>query len=305
MLAKRDLGSRVIVRRRVTVDGNARFTDLLGELIELDETHLTVETVRGPVRVPLDEVHRAKRVPDVAGLERASAESLPAPTAEQVGDWLLRAAEGFTGRANSAVPLGNPGVPFPDAVDAVIDFYRRQGLPPQMNVPLPLGRPVARRLEDRGWARYGPDVLVQVIDVPDLIAATQPFDKCTLSSHPSQDALSMLAGRRGALPGAALHVLTAVERVRFFECREGGELLAMARGTVTRRWLNLSFIDVAPHARRRGLARAAVGALARWGQLKGANRAYLQVQEDNTAARALYDSLGFTPHHSYARYRLR
>jgi ribosomal protein S18 acetylase RimI-like enzyme len=45
-----------------------------------------------------------------------------------------------------------------------------------------------------------------------------------------------------------------------------------------------------------------MGALARWGAQAGARRAYLQVQDDNAAALALYDLMGFEPHHFYTRY---
>jgi RimJ/RimL family protein N-acetyltransferase len=56
---------------------------------------------------------------------------------------------------------------------------------------------------------------------------------------------------------------------------------------------------VAPTARRQGLARGVVAALAGWAGQLGAHRAYLQVEERNTAATALYAGLGFTTHHSY------
>ncbi len=300
MLANRDLGSRVVVRRRV----GARFTDILGELTELSETHLTVVTPRGEIRVPLDEVHRGKRVPDPAGLERAAAEAMPAPVVRWLGDWQLRAAEGFTGRANTVLPLGDPGVPFSEAIEAVTAFYDEQGLPAAFDVPLPLGRPVARALAHLGWAPGG-TVLVRVIDLPELIAATPPGREFTFADRPSDQMLEMIKGRRGDLPAAAAHVLTAVPTVAFCGYTEEKVLLAMARGTVTRRWLGLTFIETAPSARRRGLARQAIGALARWAQERGATRAFLQVSEENTAALALYDSLGFAAHHWYTRYTRR
>jgi N-acetylglutamate synthase len=302
VLAKRDLGSRVVVRRRV----GSLFTDLLGELSELSDSHLTVVTVKGPVRVPLDEVHRAKRVPDIAGLERAAAEAMPALHTERLGDWLLRASEGFTGRANSVLPLGDPGVPISRALGTIIDFYRRHDLPPQADVPLPLGRPVARVLQDRGW-RPVAGVLVMAIDLPDLLAATPAEPSFEHFPAPTPEMLTMIAGRRGPLTPAAHHVLTQVPKIVFCGYHERGTLLAMARGTVTgtaQRWLGLFHIETAPQARRRGLARAAVGALARWGEGEGARRAYLQVQDDNHPAVSLYRSLGFAEHHTYTRYRL-
>lgn len=295
-LKQSDLGWRVVVRRRV----GARFTDLLGELIELGETHLTVRTINGDVRVPLEEVHRAKRIPDPAGLERAAALAMPALEQESLGDWRLRAAQGFTGRANSVLPLGSPGVPLALALSRVVDFYATRGLPPQIDVPLPLCRPLARFLSDHAWAPIC-RVLVQVIDLTDLITATPPGEGFSLADRPSPGALEMIKGRRGGLPPSAMHVLCGVPVVTFAE--RGSPPLAIARGTVTERWLGLTFVETATEARRQGLAREAIGALARWGLAQGAQRAFLQVQDDNTAALALYASLGFTTSHNYTRFR--
>lgn len=297
MLAKRDVGSRVVVRRRV----GRYFTDLLGELSELTDSHLTITTLSGAVRVPLDEVHRAKRVPDIAGLERAAAEAMPALHTARLGDWLMRASDGYTGRANSVLPLGDPGMPFSEALAEVAEFYARHQLPPLFDVPLPLGRPVARALADHG---YGPLVSVNIMamDLPDLLQATPDGSQFEHSAVPTPAMLAMISGRRGTLPSAAHHVLTRVPVITFIGHSPQGELLAMARGTVTNHWLGIFHVETAPGARRQGLARAAVGSLARWADTHGARRAYLQVQEDNTAAIALYQSLGFKLHHTYTRY---
>ena len=44
-------------------------------------------------------------------LERVAAAHWRGTEEEWLGEWLLRAADGFTGRANSALPLGDPGRP--------------------------------------------------------------------------------------------------------------------------------------------------------------------------------------------------
>ena len=46
--------------------------------------------------------------PRVTDLERAAALHWQAPETESLGEWLLRAAAGFTGRANSALPAATP-----------------------------------------------------------------------------------------------------------------------------------------------------------------------------------------------------
>ena len=94
--------------------------------------------------------------PRVEDLERASALHWQAPETELLGDWQLRAAAGFTGRANSALPLGHPGLPLPlplpEAVATVEDWYRRRDLPPMIVLPQGAGPyPLPAYLAERSW----------------------------------------------------------------------------------------------------------------------------------------------------------
>jgi GNAT superfamily N-acetyltransferase len=300
----------VVVRRVVgTRDGRPLFSDTLGRLTEYTDTHLTVEGERGAVRVPLAEVHRGKRVPDrrrpsgreVVALELAADQAWPAPTTGRLGEWRLRSAEGWTGRANSALPVGDPGLPLDQAIDAVVAWYAERGAPPMINVPLPYATRLDAALAARAWP-HRPKTLVQTADVADLAAAAPDgqLPPVRLSPVPSPAWLAIAAGRKGGLPAAARHILTAVRRLRFAEVyADTGELLAIARGAVTADWFGVSLVEVVPAARRRGLARHAVRALARWAAEAGATRAYLQVEERNEAAVALYERLGFGTHHHY------
>ena len=52
----------------------------------------------------------------IAELEAVAAQGWRAPEEAPLGGWLLRAAEGFTGRANSALAVGDPGLPLADAL---------------------------------------------------------------------------------------------------------------------------------------------------------------------------------------------
>ncbi|TDB72638.1 GNAT family N-acetyltransferase [Micromonospora sp. KC723] len=312
MLRQQDVGHRIVVRRVVGERaGRPLFSDALGELVELTGTHLTLATVQGRLRVPLTEVHRAKRVPAtrrptaaaVIELELAADESWPAAVRGRLGDWLLRSAEGWSGRANSALPVGDPDRPLPEAVDAVLRWYADLGQPAMVNTPLPLATPVGTELDARGWGAR-PLVLVQTASLaalPPAPPATADVPRVELATAPSEDWLGIAASRKGGLPDSARHVLTAVDRVRFAQVHAGGTLLATGRGTVAGqgRWLGLSLIEVVPEARRRGLARRVIGALADWGRAEGATRAFLQVEQRNTAAVALYRELGFTTHHTY------
>ncbi|RAO02779.1 GNAT family N-acetyltransferase [Micromonospora noduli] len=316
MLRQQDVGHRIVVRRIVGIrEGRPLFSDALGELVELSETHLTLATAQGPLRVPVAQVHRAKRVPPtrrptaaaVVALERAADEAWPAPTRGRLGDWLLRSAEGWTGRANSALPIGDPDRPLAAAVDAVERWYAERGQPALINTPLPLAAPVGAELDARGWGTR-PPTLVQTAPLP-LPASTPASGQADgwggavveLATAPSDEWLGIAAGRKGGLPDAARHVLTAVDQVRFAHVYADGALVAVGRGTVTGqgRWLGLSLIEVLPAARRQGLARRVIHELTSWGVSGGATHAFLQVEQRNTAAVALYQRLGLVTHHTY------
>ncbi|WP_433529809.1 GNAT family N-acetyltransferase [Micromonospora sp. CA-263727] len=333
MLREQDVGHRIVVRRVVgSRGGRPVYSDALGELVELTDTHLTLTTRQGRLRVPMTEVHRAKRVPParrptaaaVVELELAADEAWPAPTRARLGDWLLRAADGWTGRANSALPVGDPDRPLPSALDAVERWYADRGQPALVNTPLPLAAPVGAELDLRGWGSR-PLVLVQTAPLATLTGARpEPPSLGTgperagaggsgpgagstaglvveLAAAPSADWLAVAAGRKGGLPETARHVLTAVDRVRFAHVYADGRLVAVGRGTVTGRgrWLGLCLIEVLPAARRQGLAARLIRALADWAAGHGATDVFLQVEQDNVPAVTLYRKLGFTTHHTY------
>lgn len=312
MLRQQDVGHRVVVRRIVGATGERTlFTDALGELVDLTETDLTLATAKGTLRVPLAEVHRAKRVPparravaaDVISLELAADEAWPAPVRARLGGWILRAADNWTGRANSALAVGDPDRALPEAIDAVVRWYAERGQRPLINAPMPLAAPVNAALDERGWSTR-PLTLVQTAPLAPLLAAPARGDlpPVDLADSASEQWYAMVAEHKGALPGTALRVLNGVPEKVFAHVRDAdGGLLAVARGAVTGkdRWLGISLLQTAPAARRQGLGAHVVRALARWAAQRGAARAYLQVEERNAAAVALYGRLGFTTHHTY------
>ncbi|MEN3307715.1 MAG: N-acetylglutamate synthase [Micromonosporaceae bacterium] len=313
MLGPQDLGQRVVVRRIVGIRGDRPvFSDALGHLVAIDEMQVTVQTRSGLVRVPRTEIVRAKRVParrrpagaDIAALERAAALAWPAPDTASLGEWLLRAADGWTGRGNSALPLGDPGRSLSAAIDEVQMWYASRGLPARINVPLPLAAQVDAALDERGWDR-SPTTLVQAAPLAAVLAGDGGPDlpPVALAAAPAPDWLAMVADRKNGLPPAAVHLLTAPPLVTFAAVRApDGTLLAAARGAVTLHRLHLGLVEVAPPARRRGLARHVVRALAAWAAGLGeaaAHTAYLQVPEQNQPAVALYARLGFGTHHTY------
>ncbi len=306
MIGPHDIGHRVVVRRTAGQrDGRPVYTDVLGTLTDFAD-EATVQTRAGEVRVPVGQIVAAKRIPpptrpagaDIAALEWTANAAWPAPHTARLGDWLLRSAGGWTGRANSVLPLGDPGLPLDAALAEIVAWYAGFDLPARINTPLPLRIDLDRALDERGWARSR-RTLVQAIDL-DRLPPAEAADRVALEPQPSPAWLAMMAGVKGELPAVAADILTGPEQVRFATIAgPDGALLAIGRGVAGDGHLHLALIQVAGHARRQGLARQVIGALAGWAGTLGAHRAYLQVEEVNTAATTLYGSLGFTTHHSY------
>ena len=305
MLGDNDVGHRVVVRRVVGVRaGRPVQSDALGELIAVGETQFTVRTAAGDVAIDRATVTAARRVGPrrarsaTERLELIAAAGWPALETATLGDWLLRASEGWTGRGNSALAVGDPGRPVADAVDAVTEWYGARGLRPAIAVPLPLGGRVQPELDRRGWATVTP-TLVQTAAMDQLGGRFPSSPDVVLHREPTPEWFAGVGGRKGGLPPAAREILTGVPVARYAAGYADGVLIATARGVVTDGWLGISLVGVEPAHRRRGWAARVTSALAAWAAAAGVERAYLQVEKENSAAVRLYEGLGFRTAHEY------
>ncbi len=305
------VGRRVIVRRVVGErDGRPQFSDVIGDLESADDK-LQVRRADGTtVAVDPDSVHRIKPLParraDALELEEIAAAGWPAPETHWLGRWLLRAADGWTGRANSVLPLGDPGQPLDLAVETVRGWYAERGLATRFQVPLPVATGLDGELAGRGF-RADPPVLVQTAPLAAVIADTgeaPDLPPVTFAETPSPGWLAAYHYRGGGdLPAVAVEIMTAARLPVFASVVADGETVAVARAVVDEGWLGVTAVEVAPAWRRRGLATHVMRGLARWGADRGASQSYLQVASDNHAAVAFYEQLGFTTHHRY-HYRI-
>jgi len=147
-LERLTVGMRAVVRHRV--DGG--LSDALGQVVALDTDTITVETRRGPQVIARSDVTLAKEVPPRASrrgaphraisiddLQLAMVDGWSPAERDRLGDWVLRAADGFTGRANSVLPVGDPGLPLEDAVARCESWYAARGLPSQFCLTGPVG----------------------------------------------------------------------------------------------------------------------------------------------------------------------
>jgi N-acetylglutamate synthase len=262
----------------------------------------------------------------VCDLEAVLALAWQAPASARDGRWLLRSAGDRTRRASSVLALGAPREGDLDAaVDAAAAWQRAHGSTPRFQLPRATGAPAGRAaradaaalqavsrldalLAARGWPLVSPTTVLtgrtdRVRAAASAASAASTADQADEAAavrlSPAPDATWTALVRPGAPedPVTAGLLVSAPEQV--FATVDGpGGAAAVGRLALADGWAVLTDLVVAPAARRRGLARAVVGALlGAAGDLPGVA---LQVADGNEPARALYARLGLAEHHRYA-----
>ncbi|WP_458245522.1 GNAT family N-acetyltransferase [Streptomyces sp. MAI_2237] len=310
-----DVGKRVSVRRLSDPgDTIEKFTDTVGVLTSWDDGVLLITRKSGEsVRIPESSLVAGKVVPaaparrrgpaaSYAELAQVAARAWRPVESERLGAWELRAAGGFTRRANSVLPLGDPGVPLDEALAAVRRWYGERGLPAYVQTATGgegTQELLCAELERRGWVR---EVTAELWTGALAPVADRAEGAGVVLSRRADEAWLARYQRKG-VSEVALKVLGSGPSVWFATVPGDGAPAAIGRCVVDGRWASFAAVEVDPAMRRRGLATTVLAALARRALDEGASAAWLQVEEDNAGARAMYAGMGFAAHHAYHHYR--
>ncbi|MEV5845071.1 GNAT family N-acetyltransferase [Streptomyces sp. NPDC051985] len=313
-----DVGKRVSVRRLTGNDvPEEKFTDTVGVLTSWDDDGVLTITRRdgATVRIPESALVAGKVVPAAPArrrgpaatyeeLARVAARGWRPVESERLGAWELRASGGFTRRANSVLPLGDPGLPLDAALEAVRRWYGVRGLPAYVQTATGAEGTqelLCAELERRGWTR---EVSAELW-VGGLAPVADRVEGAGVLLAREADEAWLARYQRKGVSEVALQVLGSGPSVWFATVpgAAGGAPAAIGRLVVDGRWAGFAAVEVDPALRRRGLAREVMAALARRALEEGASAAWLQVETDNEAARAMYARLGFAAHHAYHHYR--
>nr|WP_240983038.1 GNAT family N-acetyltransferase [Streptomyces sp. S3(2020)] len=356
-----------------------KFTDTVGVLASWDNGVLLITRKGGEtVHIAESSLVAGKVVPSAPARRRgpsASYEELAHVStrawrpveSERLGEWELRAASGFTRRANSVLPIGDPGLPLDEALEAVRRWYGERGLPAYIQTatgaracpadqagfaerPLSADPSGAWRVQLQGGGeshggamatddnaadararprdagmirRAGPEGTQELLCVElerrgwerEVSAELWIGALAPLADRAEAEEVLLARGadeawlaryQRKGVSEVALKVLGSGPSVWFATVpgASGGVApAAIGRCVVDGRWASFSAVEVDPDQRRRGLATTVMAALARRALDEGASAAWLQVETDNTGARALYAGMGFVAHHAYHHYR--
>ena len=298
------IGKRVTIRLREPGGG---YRDIVGIL--QNEREL-INSKSKLISFSPDEIaiwREIKPLPDLAGkgaplsqrimeLEKLSDLTWPAEEVVDYGKWRLRISDGFSMRANSvlpigAAPVGEPPVDLAAAVNKVIITYRENKLRPTFSIPLPIFDELDQYLEQVGW-NIKIDANFLIRDIGTIELSSNPDYSVEILDNPSKLWLELNSDQ-------PLEKLMRRYPARYGAIKSNGQLIAIGRIATADAWSIVTRVFVSPSFRGRGVAGALMNNLLAAASEDGATKVALQVDDENGAALALYQSMGFRLHHKF------
>jgi len=236
----------------------------------------------------------------VLACEQRIVNAWPAPATLLIGDWIVRFANGYSGRANSASPVAQ-GAELDETMLALIEeLYRADGLEPCIRLTPLVAEATRQAVIARGYrvrdASFG---MIMPLDGFEIA----PDAELQIEARPSLEWISGVAARQSGLKTHVGNLAAIVGKVRlpadFATMLIAGEPVAYGMSVAERGMAEIGSIVVDSGHRGLGLGRRLVGGLMGWARAMDCASAYLQVDQTNAVAIRLYDRLGFRKLYGY------
>lgn len=236
----------------------------------------------------------------VSACETRIVNAWPAPTTLVVDQWVVRFANGYSGRANSASSLREGGDMDETTLAFVEGLYRQAGLPPRIRFTPLVAESARRRFAERGYrietASFGM--------VAELEPNRHPPAPGMLTTAQAEDAWidGVCAHQTGAKRNRE-HLAAIVSGVRvpaaFATLLHEGRPAAYAMSVAERGMAEIGAVIVDEALRGKGLGKQMMLGLMGWAAAQGCSQAYLQVDQSNGLAFEMYKRLGFRTVYAY------
>jgi len=227
----------------------------------------------------------------------------PAPETVSVAGWSARFAAGVTKRANSVWPREAVGDAV-TAIEQVEPLYRARGIRPAFQLT-DSDRALERTLRARGYDAVDETLIMVRTGCHELQHThAETTGSVRFADEPAEEWLEVwwdVDGRGGAAEReVARRIMTGVPAL-YATLSDGGDgsVACVGRLALVGGRGGLYAVATRADARRRGHARTLLMALIAAAADRGMSDLWLQVLADNTAAVALYRSLGFSPAGGY------
>jgi ribosomal protein S18 acetylase RimI-like enzyme len=253
----------------------------------------------------------AVRESQVEEIEGAALRAWPAAEVRELGGWRLRFMSGVTNRGNS-VWIGREAEGGRDLLSRIREaeaFYRARGVAPMFQVTPLAPEELDPVLAERGY-RAHTRTSVHAAGTARVASLPLPEGVSAWCEPALDPAWFEVSGHRGRFQGEAVAVYAGLlarlgDRAGFARARTAdGEIAAVGLGFCAPPLAGISSMLTLPAQRGRRLGLAVLVALARWAGERGAARLYLQVEDQNASALALYARAGFTRLYGYHYRRL-
>jgi ribosomal protein S18 acetylase RimI-like enzyme len=237
-------------------------------------------------------------------VEDAGLNASAPPQQRWIDGWLVRYSPGKAKRARCVNAVADGRLGLDERLEACRAVYAAAALPMIVRIT-PFSRPdgLDEHLADRGYAAFDDTRVMVATALPDGAADAPPagyvFER--LSPADYADAIGAL---RGSPPEQrSAHAQRLVSSPTPFDGwvlrRVGGEVAACGQVALEANVVGLYDVYTDPAHRSRGLGRWLCRELLARARAAGARLAYLQVDADNAAARAVYARLGFADAYAY------
>lgn len=239
-----------------------------------------------------------------AAVEPAAIAAWPARHTLEIGGWLMRFTDGYSHRGNSVSATGFHGHDVYAQIAVAEIAYFSRGLQPLFQIT-PLTQPgnLEKILIDRGYICEAP---TNVMIAKTTLLRDLPSSDAVLSDEPNAAFKSLvISGSHSYADGCErLDTLARVTAPHIHASISDGDIgIACGMCVAMKDWAGINLMRTQTSYRRNGYAMRILSSLARWAEDAGAKNLYLQVEQDNAPARALYAKAGFKGAYSYRFYR--
>lgn len=233
-------------------------------------------------------------------LEEAALNAWPALRQIVYDGWLLRFASGYTKRANSINPRYPSTLPYEEKIAHCERMYNQVGLPPIFRLPEPfVSDELISALDKTGYETFDPtlvlgrDIYLQE-DLSKTVEVRRMENNAWLCLRADLTGTPLSKWQKH---GEVLN--TIVPSKSLFGLFKEGSPLACGMGVAEGNLMGFFGVLTASSERKKGYGRMMMQVLTNWGVRRGADFGYLQVEDDNEPAKAMYTRLGFNLCYKY------
>lgn len=234
-------------------------------------------------------------------IEEISMNAWPTLQTIHYDGWIIRLAEGVTKRSNSVNLLYESKIDIHTKLDFCEKLYKSRNIPVCFKLTeIAQPKDIEKILYSRGYKREL-DLSVQIMNINTLI---NNFDKEVRISEITDDSWldSYLKMNQMDL-SCQSEYKSILGQIIFPKClltyELNGLIIGCGLGVVEDKYLGLFDIVIDKKYRNQGYGKIIIQNLIKWGTIKGAEIAYLQVLTDNVPAIRMYEKIGFKEIYKY------